>query len=101
MTKFSIGNVIREPGVGGELWIVTDVIGTNEKPIIQLVAFWAENVSAIGDYHDSIRKDWSEDEESGYSSYKDIKIPGWKHAKIEASCVKDYIEKKMKKAMGI
>lgn len=109
------GNVIRDPE--GSLWIVSEVHDGSDKPTVEAIAFDAENVSAVQrlDDHDrnescSCERHTSDGDYAGndpdcefchgYGRY--IKhIKGWKHSKVLARNVQEFIINRMKKVWSL
>lgn len=108
---FRDGNVIKAPG--GDLWIVTDV---NDE-LMSAVSFDSENCSATQKLDDHEREDTchcevydEKDEYAGNDPDCDDchgtgrikkKIKGWRHSKILAPTVKDFILKGIKKQFSL
>lgn len=101
------GNVIESPD-GGK-WIVSDV----DQRLVHAVAFDAENCSAtqrLEDHEQERRCRCGENDEGipqedcehchGRGSYV-VKVKGWKHSKVLAANVKEFILKGVKRTWGI
>jgi hypothetical protein len=106
---FRDGNVIKAPG--GDLWIVIDV----NDDVISAVSFDCENCSATQKLDDHERNETchcgdcpeyqgepQEDCEDCHGTGRYTKkIKGWRHSKIVASTVKEFIMKGVKRQFGI
>lgn len=115
MKQFGIGNVIKSPD--GGMWIVTKC----DERIVQAVSFDTENCSAVQQLDDHTRNETCHDcmEECGYAEENDEdytnpdcetchgtfryerKIKGWKHSKVLATTVRNFILSGVKKTWGI
>ena len=106
------GNVIRAPG--GDLWIVTDVNDHGERPTVSAVSFDSENCSAVQRLDDHEQKETCEcgdhpdfmgEPQEGcvdcHGTGRFVKkIVGWKHSKVLAPNVKEFILKGVRKSFG-
>jgi hypothetical protein len=97
------GNVIRSPG--GDLWIVTEIT----DKLVQAVSFDHENVSAVQKLDDSTLTKWcfncegqlDDCETCNGAGQVTSPVRGWKHSKVLANSVRDFIEGNLRKAMGL
>src|SRR5579872_1149678 len=87
-----IGNVIESPG--GGLWIVTGTSTTG----VEAVSFEHENSSATMRWKNTSHQEScdcdvfdSPCKKCGGSGYRTVKVWGWKHAKVLAPTVNDFI----------
>ncbi len=111
-----IGNVIRPPKEHGDwLWIVSAVHDYGVRPTVEAVCFNASNCSAVQrlDDHDDERQCACGDDEyqqgepvsdcadcHGTGRYtKHVK--GWKHSKVVAQCVEEFIMQGVKRSFKI
>ena len=106
------GNVIRDPG--GSLWIVSDVHDNPANPVVEAIAFDAENVSACQRLDDHDRTETcqcvrvvafmgepQEDCEDCHGTGRFVRhIKGWKHSEVLASNVQEFIMKGLKSTWG-
>lgn len=109
------GNVIRDPQ--GDLWIVAEVHDDGPNPHVEAICFDSENVSAVQRLDDHDRNESCGCEQYGANGEYDghaedctdchgtgryVKhIKGWKHSKVLASNVQEFIMKGVKKGFGL
>jgi len=88
----------------GDKWIVTEVRETN----ISAVSFNSENVSATQKLDDFIDRRWCQtcegtDEDCQFcrNGWLDVPVKGWKHSKVLARSVEEFILNGIKKTWGL
>ncbi len=92
----------------GDTWIVSDVRDYGDKPTIDAIAFDAENVTATQRLDDYDRDmtcpcdgDIRDCETCHGNGWYVQHVKGWKHSKVLAPTVQEFMMKGFKKAMGI
>lgn len=113
LPPFRTGNVIRDPGKHGSLWIITAVHDYGDQPTVQAVSFDSENCSATQLLNDHERErvcacchDFTTTPEldcetcHGTGRYME-KIDGWGRSEVLAPNVQEFILRAVKKQFGM
>ncbi len=98
-----IGNVVRAPS--GSLWIISAI----DDKVVRAVSFDSENCTAtqqLEDHEDSRHRyeEYCEEEtcQDGCIGHKCmVPVAGWKHSKVEASSVRQFILNGVTKQFGM